>query len=137
MKGMDFRMTALLACALAAAPAWAGEPEEVELSSGQVTALSCAKKAQATGKLELITSCPVSAVRSGLVVYDVAEKTFYKLAPKKVHTYELEKAFGGGSIDFQGVVVEAKDKKDGVPVVEVKEYSITPRPKPGAFKGCL
>jgi hypothetical protein len=35
------------------------------------------------------------------------------------------------------VVLEPKDKKSGVPLVEVKEYSITPKPKPGSFKGCL
>jgi hypothetical protein len=123
---------------LVAAPALAAEKgEEVELASGQVTALSCAKKALETGSLDALTSCPPEEAVHGLVVYDVAEKQIYKLAPKKVRLYELEKAFAGGSIDFTGVVLEAKDKKSGVPLVEVKEYSITPRPKPGSFKGCL
>jgi len=111
--------------------------EEVELESGQVTALSCAKRALDTGDLNALTGCPPSEAQHGLVVYDVAEKQIYKIAEKKVHAYELEKAFAGGSIDFTGVVVQAKDKKDGVPVVQVKEYSITPKPKPGSFKGCL
>lgn len=123
---------------LCAVPALAAEKgEEVELASGQVTALTCAKKAQKTGELAALTSCPPEEARSGLVVYDVAEKQIYKLAPKKVRAFELEKAYAGGSIDLTGVVVEARDKKDGVPVVEVKEYSITAKPKPGSFKGCL
>jgi hypothetical protein len=29
------------------------------------------------------------------------------------------------------------DPKSEVATVEVAEFSITPRPKPGAFKGCL
>ena len=70
----------------------------------------------------------------GLVVFDVAEKTIYRLAPKKVHRYELESAFGGGSIDFSGTVVAVNS---GIPEVEVKDYSVNRRPKPGAFKGCL
>jgi len=126
----------LMSLALVALPAFAGEVgEEVELSSGAVTALPCALEAQKTGKLELLNTCPMSQAAKGLVVFDVAEKTFYRLAPKKVSTYELEKAYGGGSIDVTGTVT--KKDKDGVMVVEATEYSITPKPKPGAFKGCL
>ncbi len=131
-------MKRILFLALCALPAFASDKgEEVELSSGQVTALTCAKRAQKTGELDALTSCPPEEAQSGLVVYDVAEKQIYKLAPKKVRAFELEKAYAGGSIDLTGVVVDAKDKKDGLPVVEVKEYSITPKPKPGSFKGCL
>jgi len=128
----------VLLLSLLSLPAFAADKgEEVELESGQVTALSCAKKTLETGDLNALTGCPPSEAQHGLVVYDVAEKQIYKIAGKKVHTYELEKAFAGGSIDFTGVVVKAKDKKDGVPVVAVKSYSITPKPKPGSFKGCL
>lgn len=131
------RTSFIVSWLFAAAALGAEKGEEVELASGQVTALSCAKRAQATGSLDALTSCPPEAALGGLVVYDVAERQIYKLAPKKVRLYELEKAFAGGSIDFTGVVLVEKDKKDGVPVVEVTEYSITPKPKPGSFKGCL
>ncbi len=45
-------------------------------------------------------------------------------------------AYGGGSVDITGKV-KSIDKKDKVPLVEVTEYRVTPKPKPGAFKGCL
>ncbi len=125
-------VTALLLAPLALA---ADTGEEVELSAGAVTALSCAQAAKKTGKLELLGACPLSEAKKGLVVYDVAEKEIYRLAPKKVATWELEQAWGGGSIDLTGTVT--KKDKDGVPVVEVAEYSVTPKAKPGAFKGCL
>jgi hypothetical protein len=112
----------LLLLALASEP-----PEEVELSSAPVTALSCAQKAVKTGKLELITTCPMEETKKGLVVVDVAEKQIYRLSKKSVRRSDL---------DVTGVV-KSTDKKDGIPEVEVKEYRVTPRPKPGSFKGCL
>lgn len=125
------------ALALLAVPAFAADPgEEVELSSATVTAISCAKKAIETGKLDVLTSCPTEETQKGLVVFDVAEMEIYKLAPKKVRLSDLERAFGGGSIDITGTV-KSVDKKDGLPVVEVTEFRVTPKPKPGAFKGCL
>ncbi len=129
------RLPTLALALVLSLPALAGDAEEVEISSGAVTALSCAKEAQRTGKLELLNTCRMSEVSSGLVVFDVAEKQFYRLAPKKVAVYELEKAYGGGSIDLTGTVV--KKDKDGVSVLEVTEYSVTPKPKAGSFKGCL
>lgn len=132
-------MKKILAAALAlgALPALAADPgEEVELSSAPVTALSCAQKAIETGKLDLLTSCPLEETLKGLVVFDVAEMTFYKLEKKSIRTSELERAFGGGSIDVTGTVKRV-DAKDKVAVVEVTEFRITPKPKPGAFKGCL
>ncbi|MEW5740401.1 MAG: hypothetical protein AB1938_15840 [Myxococcota bacterium] len=121
----------------AALPALAADPgEEVELSSATVTAVSCAQKAVETGKLDILTSCPMEETQKGLVVVDVAEMQIYRLAAKTVRLSDLERAFGGGSIDFTGVV-KTVDKKDGIPVVEVSEFRITPKPKPGAFKGCL
>jgi hypothetical protein len=108
--------------------------EEVELSSGAVTALSCAKEALNSGKLDLLSSCPLSESENGFVVFDVAEKKIYKLSSTNVYTFELARAFGGGSIDFTGKIIS---EKDGVAEVEVKEYSVTPKAKPGSFKGCL
>ncbi len=117
------------------ASAFAGEGEEVELSSAPVTALSCARKAVETGKLDLLTACPLEETKTGLVVFDVAEMAYYRL-DKKVRTSDLERAFGGGSVDVTGKVKRV-DAKDKVTVVEVSELRVTPKPKPGAFKGCL
>lgn len=117
--------------------ALASEPgEEVELSSAPVTALSCAQKAAETGNLDLITACPLEETAKGLVVFDVAEKQIYRLSKKTVRQSDLDRAFGGGSIDVTGVV-KVIDKKDKIPVVEVSEYRVTPKPKAGSFKGCL
>lgn len=117
--------------------ALASEPgEEVELSSAPVTALACAQKAAATGKLDLITACPLEETKKGLVVFDVAERQIYRLSRKTVRRSDLERAYGGGALDLTGAV-KVVGKKDGIPEVEVKEYRVTPRPKAGAFKGCL
>lgn len=127
----------ILGSIMLALTAAASEPgEEVELSSAPVTALSCAQKVVQTGKLDLLTSCPLEETAKGLVVFDVAEKQIYRLSSKSIRTSELERAYGGGSIDITGVV-KSVDKKDGIPLVEVKEFRVTPKPKPGAFKGCL
>ena len=69
------------------------------------------------------------------VVYDVAEKRIYRITGKKVQTYQLESAYGGGSIDFAGKVTSVDAKE--IATVEVAEFSITKKPKPGSFKGCL
>jgi hypothetical protein len=131
-------MKTLLALALAtvATGAAADPGDEVEVTAGVVTGLRCALQAREKGDLKLLNSCPpVEAIR-GLVVYDVAEGRIYGLSTKKVHRYELESAFGGGSIDFTGVEVKV-DPKTEVATVDVAEYSVAKRPKPGAFKGCL
>lgn len=131
----------VLAVVMAALPALAEEAEatvevgeEVEITAGAVTALSCAIAARDSGQLELLTSCPLSEVAKGLVVFDVAEKQIYLLSKKAVFRYELEKAYGGGSIDFSGKV--AKVEK-AIATVDVEEYSVSPKPKAGSFKGCL
>lgn len=133
------KLTALL-IALAAAPGKAPPPplaqvkDEVEITAGAVTALSCALEAKLGGDLARLTSCPPSEALGEIVVYDVAEGEIYRISRKAVFRYELEKAFGGGSIDLRGVVT----KVDGTAAtVDVAEYSITPKPKPGSFKGCL
>lgn len=108
--------------------------EEVEINSGAITALPCGLAAKATGRLTELSSCAMSDTVAGYAVFDVTAKEVYRISPKKVYLYELERAFGGGSIDLSGVVIE---QSDGLAVIEVKDYSINARPKPGAFKGCL
>jgi len=110
------------------------EDNEVELYSAVITAKSCAEKAEETGNFELLASCPpVEAAKSGYVVFDVSEGEYYYIKLGKIFQYELDEGFGG-SMDITGVVV---GEKDGIPVIEPEEYSITPKPKPGFFKGCL
>jgi hypothetical protein len=126
----------VLVSALASASARTARAEEIEVTAGVVTGVDCALAARAKGDLKLLTSCaPVEATK-GLVVFDVAEKRIYRLAPAKVSRWQLERAFGGGSIDFTGTTVKV-DRKTEIATVTVTEFSITPRPKPGAFKGCL
>ena len=108
--------------------------EDVDLSSAVITAKSCAEKAKETGSFELLSSCPpAEAAKSGYVIYDVTENTFYAIAPKNVYYFELDEGFGG-NIDAQGKIV---GKEGDLPVLEVKEYKISPKPKAGFFKGCL
>lgn len=110
--------------------------EEVEVTAGVVTGLSCALQARAKGELKVLTSCPPAEAGKELVVYDVAERRIYRIAEKKVHHWQLESAFGGGSIDFTGKAVRIDEKQD-IATVEVAEFSIARKPKAGAFKGCL
>jgi hypothetical protein len=131
-----------LAAALPILAAWAAPAratdvgEEVEVTSGVVTGLSCALQARAKGELKVLTSCPPAEAGKDLVVYDVAERRIYRIAEKLVHRWQLESAFGGGSIDFTGKAVKVDARQD-VATVEVAEFSIARKPKPGAFKGCL
>ena len=129
--------TLIAAAALAAAGAARAAPgEEVEVTSGVVTGLSCALRAREVGDLRHLTSCPPAEASKDLVVYDVAEKRIYRISAKKVYRWQLESAVGGGSIDFSGTAVSVDPVKD-VATVDVTEFSITKKPKPGAFKGCL
>lgn len=121
---------------LAVAAVGSARAEEVEVTAGVVTGLACALEARESGNLRLLSSCPPAEAAKGLVVYDVAEERIYRISPKKVFRWQLEQAFGGGSIDFTGEAVKV-DPKNEVATVVVAEFSITPRPKPGAFKGCL
>jgi hypothetical protein len=127
-----------LAAVLAAVPllAAATPGDEVEVTAGVVTGLKCALEAREKGDLKLLTACPPVEATKGLVVFDVAEKRIYGISTKKVRRFELEAAFGGGSIDFTGTEVKV-DPKTEVATVDVTEYSIARRAKPGAFKGCL
>jgi hypothetical protein len=132
--------TRIAAAALILAAAGAGRAdlpgEEVEVTAGVVTGTSCALRAREKGELRLLTSCPPAEAAKGMVVFDVAEKRIYRIAEKKVLRYQLESAFGGGSIDFTGKTVKVDPKSD-IATVEVAEYSITKKPKAGSFKGCL
>ena len=127
----------VLAAVIFSSVAFAAEPgEEVELASAPVTGLACAKKAIETGKLDLLSTCPLDEAPKGIVVFDVAEMQYYQLDAKSIRTSQLERAYGGGSIDVTGTV-KAVDKKTGLVTVKVTEYRVTPKPKAGAFKGCL
>jgi hypothetical protein len=146
---------AVLVVVVGVAPALAVEPEEeVDVTAGAVTALSCAQQAFATGDLSLLGSaCPLSEVKSGLVIVDVAERQIYvpaepkrragkagkaaRSAPeaKQIAQHQLESAFGGGSIDLAGVVVSVD--KGGVATVAVSDFTVNKKKKAGSFKGCL
>lgn len=131
---------AALAFSLAVAPAGPARAEapgeEVEVTAGVVTGLSCALEAREKGELRLLNACPPAEARKGMVVFDVAEKRIYRISHKKVARYQLESAYGGGSIDFTGKAVKVDPKSD-ISTVDVTEFSITRKPKPGSFKGCL
>ena len=125
----------------ALALAWAGwaaaaPGEEVEVTAGVVTGLRCALDARDKGDLKGLTACPPAEGAKEMVVFDVAEKRIYRIAGKKVFRYQLESAFGGGSIDFTGTAMKVEPKTDIV-TVDVAEFSITRKPKAGSFKGCL
>jgi hypothetical protein len=128
-------IVAALALAVAGPAVAAGPGEDVDVTAGVVTGLECALAAREKGDLRKLTSCPPLEAKKDLVVYDVAEKRIYRIAAKKVFRYQLESAFGGGSIDFSGKAVKVDANE--VATVEVAEYSIAKKPKAGAFKGCL
>ena len=137
---MSIATIALVQLWLAAAPpALSTLPrrgEEVDVTAGAVVALSCALVARDQAKLGALTGCDFAEAQRGIVVYDVAEQQVYRLTGKRVARWQLESAFGGGSVDFTGKV-KATDAKTGIVVVDVEELTVTPKPKPGAFKGCL
>lgn len=111
------------------------EGEDVDITSGAVTALSCALQARDEGRLDVLNACPLMEVSGGIVVYDVADRQIYQLDTASVRMFELEQAFGGGSIDFSGTVDGVDD--NGVAKLTVEKFTVTPRPKAGSFKGCL
>lgn len=133
-------LLALFAATPPAAPAPAVEStvargDDVDVTSGAVTALSCALDARDKGDLAALSTCPLEEATKEIVVFDVAEKQIYRLDKKKVRRSELEKAFGGGSLDFTGKV--ASVDKNGIASVVVDAHTVTPKPKAGSFKGCL
>jgi len=131
--------TLLLSLALFAVsfPAEAVElDEEVDITSGSVTGLSCALKAKKTGNLSILSACPLQEALKEIVVYDVTEELIFRFTKGPVPRYKLEMAYGGGSIDATGEVKKI-DKKTGIVTLAVEDYSITEKPKAGGFKGCL
>lgn len=110
--------------------------EEIDVTAGAVTALSCAQAARDRAQLGALTSCSYAEAKAGIVVYDVAERLVYRLTGKRVAQWQLESAFGGGSVDVTGKVVKL-DRANGVAIIEVDELTVTPKPKAGSFKGCL
>lgn len=110
------------------------EEQEVELYSATITALSCALQVKESGRLGDLSICPpAEAIKSGYVAFDVSEQEIYLFSNKSIFQFQLEMGFGG-SIDLDGVVTNTEA---GFPVLQLKEFTITPKPKPGAFKGCL
>ena len=105
---------------------FATEGKKVKLYSAIITAKSCAKESKETRSLLPLDSCtPVEAAKSGYVVFDISEGyQYYYIKLGKIFQYELDKGFGG-SIDITGVIV---GEKDGIPVIEPKEYDICPHP---------
>jgi hypothetical protein len=152
MKHLLFPLSLLVAAALAF-PIRAADPgDDVDVTAGAVTALSCAQQAFSTGDLSLLGSaCPLSEVKSGLVIVDVAERQIYLPLDvkakkgkggkadgddvKQIAKHQLESAFGGGSIDVVGVVVSVD--KGGVATVRVTDFTVNKKKKAGSFKGCL
>jgi len=124
----------VLVCAVSAQAA--APLEEVEVTAGVVTGLRCALDAREKGELKLLSSCPPAEAKKELVVFDVAERRIYRISAKKVFRHQLESAFGGGSIDFTGKSVRV-DPTTAIATVDVSEFSVARKPKPGAFKGCL
>ncbi|MDQ7055863.1 MAG: hypothetical protein Q9M89_05080 [Persephonella sp.] len=121
------------------------EDNEVEFTSAVITALSCAKEAEESGEFDVLASCPPHKAFEGvkdiydnppqIVVFDVTEEEYFYVQPSKDSIYYSDLLEGfGGSIDGTGMVI---GEKDGIPVVKLEEFEITPKPKPGFFKGCL
>jgi len=121
------------------------EDNEVEFTSAVITALACAKEAEESSEFEVLTSCPPHKAFEGIkdiydnppkiVIYDVTEDEYYFVEPtiNSIYYSDLLEGFGG-SIDGTGKIV---GEKDGISVVRFDEFEITPKPKPGFFKGCL
>lgn len=121
------------------------EDNEVEFTSAVITALPCAEEAEEKGELDILVSCPPHKAFEGvkdiydnppnIVVVDVTEGEYFYIQPSKESVYYSDLLEGfGGSIDGIGMII---GEKNGIPVVELEEFEITPKPKPGFFKGCL
>jgi len=137
------------------------EDNEVDLTSAVITALPCAQEAAENEDYEILSSlakCPPHIAYGKIkgdmvktiygevpakkfyfappqeVVFDVTEGDFYLVKYNDALSYSDMLEGFGGSLDGSGVIV---GKKGDIPVVEFEEATITPRPKPGFFKGCL
>lgn len=112
---------------------WDGD-DYAEMYSAVITARSCAQEMYDTGDLTLASRCsPIEGARTGFAVFDPVEEQIYLIDHASISMFELEHGFGG-SIDLSG---DIQGTVDGIPVIVPEDYSISPKPKPGAFKGCL
>ena len=113
---------------------WQGDDDEVELFTAAITAVPCARAAKKLGSMKQLSLCsPKLAATRGLALIDPQEKGIYLIDPKSVYAYELEQGFKG-AIDISGTIV---GQQGGIPVIKPEEFTIRPKPKAGAFKGCL
>jgi len=113
---------------------WKGDDDEVELFSAAITAVPCARKAAKAGAMSGLSQCsPRLAATRGLALVDPQEKGIYLVEAKGVHAYEMEQGFKG-AMDISGTII---GQRGGIPVIKPEEYTIRPKPKAGAFKGCL
>ena len=143
----------LLATALIAnvAPAIAEDEEdddnEVEFTSAVITAESCAKEAMESGEYDILATCPPHKLFEGIpadkiytaepkvVIFDVTEGEYYYIKPTADGvTYSALLEGFGGTIDGDGQIIAQKGEFS---VIQLEEAEITPKPKPGFFKGCL
>lgn len=116
--------------------AWDGDEDDAELEvySAVITAVDCAKRMEEEDDPEVLHRCsPLDAARSGFAIYDPAEEELYLLDPAAFHHFELEEGFAG-SMDISGTIIGTRHE---LPVLQAEDYTITPKPPPGAFKGCL
>ena len=113
---------------------WDGDEDEAELYGAVITATACAELMTTDDTGDAISRCsPADAARTGFVLYDPSEQAVFYLKHGGLYQFELERGFGG-SIDVSGTII---GKKSGIPVIDPEEYTITPKPAAGAFKGCL
>ncbi|MEY3015203.1 MAG: hypothetical protein RIT45_3938 [Pseudomonadota bacterium] len=108
--------------------------EEVELYSAQLTAYPCAVRAAREGSAVIGPECsPMDTLTHGFALLDPAEKKVFLVKAESIYRFELEHGFGG-RVDISGTIVGTRG---GVPVIAPESYTITPKAKAGAFKGCL
>ena len=113
--------------------AWDGD-EDVELFSAVLTARTCAEALMEHGDMRSVSTCsPLEAAINGYALFDPMEDEVYLIEAGSIRQFELERGFGGRA-DLSGLVIGTLDD---TPVIRPDEYFITPKPKPGAFKGCL
>ncbi|RUM50510.1 MAG: hypothetical protein DSY47_01470 [Hydrogenothermus sp.] len=123
------------------------EDNEIEFTSAVITAESCAKEAMESGEFDVLNSCPPHKLFEGVpadkiytappkvVIFDVTEGEYYYIKPTAEGvTYSALLEGFGGTIDGEGEIIGQKGE---VSVVQLEEAEITPKPKPGFFKGCL
>jgi len=100
-----------------------------------------------SGEFDVLNSCPPHKLFEGVpadkiytappkvVIFDVTEGEYYYIKPTSEGvTYSALLEGFGGTLDGEGEII---GQKGDVSVVQLEEAEITPKPKPGFFKGCL